>query len=274
MSLTDRLRQPGYTGENRCLPGTVVNIVIAAVVSALAAIVLPVLGIGLFVLLLATIYVRGYLVPGTPTLTKRYFSERVLRWFDKSATAPMTDEIGEIDPEQVLLTATAVTPCRNSTDLCLAPGFRKAWYERRRALSAYDLGEDHLSDTLDIQSEDITFDEHDDEFVAPTVDAVIGQWSSQATVVADVAAATELTERFSGWTALAPLQIARVLMCLRIFVERCPECDGPVHVGQAAVESCCRSYDVVAAACQDCDTRLFEMEWDEIVAEEARAQSP
>ena len=68
--------------------------------------------------------------------------------------------------------------------------------------------------------------------------------------------------------------IPRVLMSLRIFVETCPLCDCPAQVEQAVVGSCCRSYDVVAAACQDCDTRLFEMEWDEIVAEEARAQSP
>lgn len=273
MSLTNWLRQPDYTGKNRCIPCTVVNIAIAAVMSVLTIIVSPTLGAGLFILSLVTIYVRGYLVPGTPTLTKRYFPERVLRWFDKDTRASVTDESVEIDPEQVLLAATAVTPCRNSTDLCLTSEFREAWHEHRCDLPAHDLDEDHLSDALNTQSEDIIFDEHGDAFIAYTDDAVIGQWSSQAAVVADVAAATELTERFPDWANLTPVQIARVLMSLRIFVERCPECDGPVHVKQDAVESCCRSYDVIASACQDCDTRLFEMEWDDAATTETETQS-
>lgn len=272
MSLTDWLRQPKYTGENRCIPCTIVNIGISVVLSALAIIASPILGVGVFVLSVGTIYVRGYLVPGTPTLTKRYLPERVLRGFDKDATAPLTDEIGEIDPEQVLLAANAVKRCLNGTDLCLTPEFRKAWHERRRALPTNDLGEDHLSDALDIQSDDITFDKHGDAFVASIDDAMIGQWSSEAAIIADVAAAAELTDRVPGWATFTPVQVVRVLMSLRIFVERCPECDGPVHVEQEVVDSCCRSYDVIASACQDCDTRLFEMEWDDTVADETPVQ--
>lgn len=57
MSLMDRLRQPDYTGENRCLLCTVGNIGLAAVGSALAAIASVGLGAGLFVLSLAIIYI-------------------------------------------------------------------------------------------------------------------------------------------------------------------------------------------------------------------------
>jgi hypothetical protein len=272
MSLTKRLHQPEYIGENRCLPCTAVNLVLTAVVSVFAAIVSPILGAGVFGLSLVIIYVRGYLVPGTPTLTKRYFPKRILRWFDKDITTPMTDEIGEIDPEWVLLATNAVTPCRNGADLCLTPAFREAWHERRRTLDTHDLNEEHLSTALDSQSDDITFDEYGDAFVAHIDDTVIGQWSSQAAVVADVAAATELTERFPDWATLAPAQIARVLMSLRIFVERCPECNGPVHVEQEVAESCCRSYDVIVSVCQDCDARLVEIEWDDADTDEVHAQ--
>lgn len=62
-------------------------------------------------------------------------------------------------------------------------------------------------------------------------------------------------------------------MSLRIFINRCPECDSPVHVEQEVVESCCRSYDVIASACQECDARLFEMEWDDTDTIEAAAPS-
>jgi hypothetical protein len=39
-------------------------------------------------------------------------------------------------------------------------------------------------------------------------------------------------------------------------------CAGPVSLGQDTVESCCRSYEVVAVSCSDCDSRLFEERWD------------
>ncbi|WP_049900613.1 hypothetical protein [Halococcus agarilyticus] len=265
MSFIDRLRRPEYTGKNRCTPCTVVNVAIAAGASAFAALTSTVLGAGVFSLSLGAIYLRGYLVPGTPTLTKRYFPERVLRWFDKDTTTPKTDETVEIDPERVLLNAGAVEPCREGTDLCLTSDFQQAWRERIHDARAHDHAEDRLADALDISSEDdrITIDRHGEAFVAYTDDATIGQWSSQAAAIADSAATTELSERTTNWSDFAPAEIARVLMSLRIFIEQCPDCDGSVQVEQEVVESCCRSYDVIASACQDCDSRLFEMEWDD-----------
>ena len=255
-------------------PCTAVNIAIAAGASVLAAVASTVLGAGVFVLSLGTIYLRGYLVPGTPTLTKRYFPERVLRWFDRDTTTPVADETVEIDPERVLLNARAVEPCREGTDLCLTADFQQAWRESIHTARTYDLGEDHLAGALDISTTDdqITVDQHGEAFVAHTDDAVVGQWSSQAATVADVAAATELNERLSDWQILAPAEIARVLMSLRVFVEQCPDCDGPVQMEQEVVESCCRSYDVIASTCQDCDARLFEMEWNDTVADDAPEQ--
>ena len=76
-SKLDALRQPEYTGENRCWPCTTVNSLIALGVAA-------VVGAGVFTLADATlalvatltvlalsavsIWLRGYLVPGTPGL--------------------------------------------------------------------------------------------------------------------------------------------------------------------------------------------------------------
>lgn len=140
MPLVDRLHQPEYTGENRCIPCTVVNVVIAAGVSALVAVGSTFFGASVFALSIGTIYFRGYLVPGTPTLTKRYFPERVLRWFDKDATTPIADETTKIDPEQVLLDASAVEPCQNGTDLCLIADFQQAWRERIHTARAHDHG--------------------------------------------------------------------------------------------------------------------------------------
>lgn len=119
----------------------------------------------------------------------------------------------------------------------------------------------------------ITVNQHGTAFAAHTDNAVIGQWSSQAAVIADVAAAVELREHFPEWSELSPAEIARVLMSLRIFLERCPKCDGPIQVDQEVVQSCCRSYDVIASICQECGTRLSEVEWDDTGTDESRTQS-
>lgn len=266
MSFVDRLRQSEYTGENRCVPCTAVNLVIAAVVGALVAVVSTLTGVGIFVVSVGAIYLRGYLVPGTPTLTKQYFPDRVLRWFDKDtdSTAPLTDDTIDIDPEQVLLEAGAVEPYREGTDLRLTDEFQKAWHERMTSAREHDLDEEYLAGALAVplQTSEITIDRRGEAFVASTDEVVIGQWSSQAAVIADVAAAAALSDRTSRWAELAPAEIARVLMSLRVFLEWCPECGSPVEIEQEVVESCCRSYDVIASVCRDCEARLFEMEWD------------
>ncbi|ELZ49487.1 hypothetical protein C465_07951 [Halorubrum distributum JCM 9100] len=82
----DRLRRPEYTGENRCLPCTVVNGVIALLLGGAAGFVWPAAGVGTVAVSAATIYLRGYLIPGTPELTRRYFPEWLLRAFGKETT--------------------------------------------------------------------------------------------------------------------------------------------------------------------------------------------
>jgi hypothetical protein len=80
----DGVRQPRYTGENRCVPCTVVNVLLAVVLgTGLSVLLGPVVGFLALALGLAAIYLRGYLVPGTPELTKRYFPDWLLARFDK-----------------------------------------------------------------------------------------------------------------------------------------------------------------------------------------------
>ena len=70
-------------------------------------------------------------------------------------------------------------------------------------------------------------------------------------------------------TAASPAETvayrSELLASLRLFVERCPTCDGTVEFGTDVVESCCRSYDVVAATCGACDARLFETPYTEAI---------
>lgn len=89
--IVSRVRRPEYTGENRCTPCTVVNVGFSAALAAAVGVVAsPVSGFAVLVASLGLVYLRGYLVPGTPTLTKRYLPDRVLRLFDKG-TDPVVD---------------------------------------------------------------------------------------------------------------------------------------------------------------------------------------
>ncbi|WP_049924195.1 hypothetical protein [Halopiger djelfimassiliensis] len=97
IDIVDELQQPEYTGENRCVPCTVLNLVIAAVLGSVIARKSKLGGVLAVGLSVALIYLRGYLVPGTPTLTKRYLPPEVLRWFGKEPEPDVASGLGAVD---------------------------------------------------------------------------------------------------------------------------------------------------------------------------------
>lgn len=293
----DRFRRPEYTGENRCVPCTVFNLALSvvaaggvalAVRSAAGSLAGLLVGGGLFALFAAAIYLRGYLVPGTPWITKTYFPDRVLRWFDKDPAAldggvgpavgqPVDEEggpadgqaVGEdvapadgqaVDVERTLRRAGAVTECDRADDLCLTDDFRADWRDRIADLRERDAAREELATVFGVAPARLSFEEHGSAFVAFLDDRRAGQWESRAARLADAAAAGALRERYPPWTDVDVYERSRVLDGLRAFLDACPACDGPVSLDQEVVESCCRSIDVFAVTCQDCGARLFEAE--------------
>ncbi|WP_135821703.1 hypothetical protein [Halostella litorea] len=279
-SVVDSLRQPEYTGENRCTPCTAVNVVIAALGSgavgwlaagAAGTTVGAAVGSAAFACCVAAIYLRGYLVPGTPALTKRYLPERVLAWFDKApepvdrAAASPGDAEGDadgefdpVDPERVLLDAGAVEPCADVDDLCLADGFRETWLAGMDG----DVDADDAVAALGLDLSDCTLDAFGDAYRLERDGLRVAQWPSEAALVADVAGARALARHYDEWGSLSSEDRGQLLSALRLFADTCPVCGGPVALGEDTVESCCRSYDVVAVTCGDCDARLLEERWD------------
>lgn len=269
-----RWKQPEYVGENRCLPCTVVNLVIGAVAAIGAGTLWVPLGVLVAVGSVTAIYFRGYLVPGTPTLTKRYLPDAVLRLFDThedGRESPLMSAHEAADVEAFLCDVDALIPCRGD-DLCLTPAFRERWHDRLREnrLEARDadqsatdslfdgLDSAALFDGLDLDAESIALEARPNAFVAVVDETVLGQWESESAFRADVAADAELRARSSAWGDLPYESRMEVLGALRLWLDRCPACDGLVALDESVVESCCRSIDVVAATCDDCGTRLFE----------------
>ena len=270
----DRLRRPEYTGENRCLPCTVVNVALAGI-GAAAVGALATAGAGAVALAagLAAIWLRGYLVPGTPELTKRYLPERVLRLFGKGrAAAPPAD----VDAESYLLDADVLVETPDGSDLAFAPWFASAWRSQLAALRAdgdgdptfvaAPTGDDPdpdiaaLAALTGVDAELLSIDWRDGAAFARADDEPIGHWESRPAFVADVAADGVLTAARDDWADLPLAARSNVLGAVRLFVDECPVCEGAVSLEARVVESCCSSYDVVAGRCAGCDARLFEID--------------
>jgi hypothetical protein len=262
----DRLRRPEYTGENRCIPCTIVNLLIAVVLAGAVALVSVPLGTVALVAALAAIYLRGYLVPYTPTLTARYFPDRVLRWFEKdpsSGIASTTDDLEDVDVETLLYEADVVTECDHVDDLCVEPAFQQAWRARIEALREKESLREDLLDLLDLDGEH-EIEEYGDAARVVHVDGQhVGQWESDAALVADLAADEVLAQWHDGWADLHVVTRSEVLGSLRLFLEQCPSCDAPVSVDQDRARSCCRAIDVAVMTCEACGARIFEFKLDE-----------
>jgi hypothetical protein len=98
----DTLGQPEYTGENRCLPCTALNLAVAVGVAVVVGRRRRAVAGAWLAVAVALIALRGYLVPGTPELTKRYLPDRVLAWFGKD---PWDDGRPEVPEEMRELAA-------------------------------------------------------------------------------------------------------------------------------------------------------------------------
>lgn len=267
--ILDRFRQPEYIGPNRCMPCTIVNLGIAGMLAGLTVVVAGPLGVPgsiavagvVFVGCAAVIYLRGYLVPGTPELTQRYLPDRVLAWFEqhKGASLPPPDA----DPETLLKHAGVVEECADVDDLCLTTDFRDGWtaeIDRHRDADATRLD---LAALLDVDPGAVSFTEHGDAVVATVDGRRVGQWESQAALIADTAAATELASHYPAWRALDVSEQGVILHSLRPFLVECPECGAPVEFDTEVTRSCCRKIDVYVAKCSGCDARLIEVEADQ-----------
>ncbi|WP_122090812.1 hypothetical protein [Halalkalicoccus subterraneus] len=265
--LVERVRRPEYTGENRCVPCTALNVALAIVASALVAIASGGLAVGVFLVALLAIYLRGYLVPATPWLTARYFPDRVLARFDAHPTQRHADwetveriehrRENAVDPERFLLEAGAVEPCDREDDLCLTDGFDRRLNERTAARDG----------SIDPEAAKSLFDGDPDSMTVldrphPVLEVGrrVRKWPSEAALLADVAAHEALSGLTGQWAGIPAEQRLGILESLRSFRATCPRCSAPIAISEDTRESCCRSYEVVTLACRECEQPLLEFD--------------
>jgi hypothetical protein len=245
------LRRPEYTGENRCLPCTAVNLALAAALAVVATFVSPPLGVAVAVASLASIYFRGYLVPGTPELTKRYLPERVLGWFGKTDTADIAfDAVAFLDRVAVVVDS--------GDDVALAPTFERRFDAAALALDTEAAMTAASADLLGVDPERVSFAGDSGSWRVLVDGSILGRWESKVAFVADLAAHRTLSAWTDEWETVPGAARGRTLSAVRACLETCPACAGEIGLGTETVRSCCREYEVVAATCTGCDARLFE----------------
>ncbi|GAB7092482.1 hypothetical protein JCM18237_27530 [Halorubrum luteum] len=262
VGVVQKLRQPEYTGENRCRVCTILNAGIAVLLAAGVGLVsIPAAAVVLAVSA-GVIALRGYLIPGTPTLVT-YLPESVhdaIGAEHEIARSPV-DSTGAGDPidiETVLVSAGVVTDCPDEDDLCLTDAYRAAWDREIEQLDDETV-RNRLAVTLAVDGDDIELETDDDGLFVHIEGVRAGGWPSRAAFLSDLASQTLLETWLPDWESLPPRDRTHLLAALRTFVDRCPDCGGDVVADTAVTRSCCRG-DVtsVTTACDECDATIFE----------------
>lgn len=291
--LVDKVQQPEYTGENRCVPCTVLNVVIAVVGGLVVGLFASRLVGGLvFFGSLVLIYFRGYLVPGTPALTKRYLPANVLALFGKEPEIPTKSGLTgvdsdppeqsesaasetegysgteTVDPDQYFLDIGVLEPCAEEDDLCLTEEFADRWTEEIERLDDEDVSAEGVATSFGVASdnEEFAIERHDDARILTQDGMIVGQWPSNAALLADMGATVVLQAFDSQWDERSPRQTGQLLNGLRLFLESCPDSGGQIEFNQEVVESCCQSHNVLTVTCSESGERLVEFPLDEIEA--------
>ena len=260
------LQNPQYTGANRCYPCTVLNLIIAligciALTGGLAS-VLPVfwsIVVGSIVMLICIliVWIWGYLIPGMPILTRRYAPEWFLSLFGKERPPPsMLDMVpGEdIDLESVLLAADVVREDPDVDDLVITDGFLSEW--EKQSPESDDL-EQRFASIFGVHDSviEIRSLRNGDQLRIHQQRALV--WPSQAATRADLRSGLALRSSLSYWQELSIGQQASLIAGVRIFLPHCPD-GSATTLTEETVESCCRSYEVIAVVCEGSEEKLYE----------------
>ncbi|EMA66699.1 hypothetical protein C461_11678 [Halorubrum aidingense JCM 13560] len=251
----DRLRRPEYTGENRCLPCTVLNAAIVGVAAiALSRRNRP-LGVLALVAGAALISLRGYVVPGTPQFAPALVEPLPVEVGHESPAGVESGSLADDrDPEAMmaaLVEADVIVP--DGDQLYLDDAFQTAWEERMAELRDLS-GAELAARTAAVSHDSVEGSYHDGRvLLAGNRDA----WLSQAVAIAETAAVETLADR--GLSHEVRVQAAEPL---RTFVRTCPVCGGDVT--DTTLRNCCGGPGGVSGnperpvrACADCDAVVF-----------------
>lgn len=255
----ESVRRPEYTGDNRCVPCTALHVSLAVALSILLAIVAtPVVATVAFVGFATAIYLRGYLLPGTPRLASRLVPRRSRR-----SSGARTDDSGattavDADRLESLVRSLEIVDDRGRDGYRLEPEFRDVWHDRIGEIRAANSRLEVLSTQLGLDPDRVVLEITSSGFAANYGRNRIGCWPSEAALLADLAATPELEARAPRWRTLGAEERSAVLDELRGLLERCPNCDGTLERVEPAPDSSGPNVAGSGTECRSCGSRLVE----------------
>lgn len=252
-----RLVDPRYTGQNRCPPCTLINVIIAVLISVSIGVWAPFVGGLAIFLFLLVIYFRGYLVPGTPKFTKNYFPERVLSLFNKGKPTDYTG-FRDLSLEKVLREEGLLKVVSDNAELCIDNEFEDNWLYSINHVNSSDeyvsLGNLFHSNPENLSIEDYP----DDSIGVYASGTLIGRWESRWALKVDAAAVKLLEVHSDIWPTLTAGERKRLLSGLRLFLETCPSCSQDLSLEKVSADSCCKEYDTAVVRCNSCAIDLVK----------------
>ncbi|AQL43452.1 hypothetical protein BV210_12460 [Halorientalis sp. IM1011] len=199
-----------------------------------------------------SIYLRGYLVPGTPALTKRFLPASVLNWFGKTPVS----ESAITESAQFLRDGGLVRYCPTTDDVRLVEGVRTEWHERMDAITV-ELIHERFGKLL--EAEDIEIQKRGEGVHVVADEIVAVKRRTTVALRVDAAAIPLLRDRCPDWETLSIDEKDELLRTLRVFLETCPSCGEELAHDTDEVESCCSTQEVYTLSCEGCDRRLSEV---------------
>jgi hypothetical protein len=261
MSVFDSLKRPEYTGENRCLPCTVVNAVVVGLTGlALGVLWLPA-GFVVLVVGALLVYLRGYVVPGTPSFAPELVAVAGLSGvFGHDDDEPRQSDTldANVGPDVMLSTLLDAGVLVEEPDgLFLADDARDDWESTMGTLRK--ASDDELAEAV---GNALPFEATvTAEFDGISIDGPsMSVWISRPQAIADVATLYTVVEQ-----EVDPMVALAATEPMRMFTEVCPACGGVVE--ETTVRNCCGGtagiYDSPeheVLGCDDCGAVVYEFD--------------
>lgn len=247
------LRNPRYTGSNRCWPCTAVNVgllvVVAATVAALAGAVPAAVAL---ILGSVAIAVRGYLVPGTPRLT-RTLPDPVLTRFGKHG-----DPTRELPVTESLVAAAVLgedLSLPSSVESTVSAAAREYVADREALEAAVPTAFPPVTEV----SVRRALGGAENWFAFDDEGTTRHQWPGRPLAALDVAAAERLTTALPDWADRSTAERATMLSLVRREIDTCPECGDAYVEPDGPRVTCCGGRSLVGARrCETCGYALFD----------------
>lgn len=246
-----RFRNPKYTGHNRCWPCTALNVgVVLLIGTGLTVLGGAVVALPAVVVGLAVVWLRGYLVPGTPRIGRKL-------------PEPVRSRFGIHDPvTELSATNTLVAAGVLKNDLGLDPATDRtiqaqavAYVDDREALEAAVL-ERFNAATVSVNR---ALGGGEQWFVLDEDEQTVRQWEARQVAALDVAGAAFLENRLPNWDRWAERDRSAMLALLRYDASACPDCGAVFEESEENDVTCCGGRSLVGARrCADCSYSLVD----------------